>query len=215
MKLGTENKKKTMIAAALGALAVIVFFYELLPVFSGSSPTVTANSHSFAASAPVSTRTSAAPRRHTRPSNSGTATGHKKVAEGADNLDPTLQLQLLAASEDTKYEGSGRNIFVSQEEMPVDIPRPKAPGVTDGPVAIHTAPPIPPPTPIPLKFFGFASQPGEPKKIFLAEGDDVFIAGEGEIVDRRYKVLRISPTSVELQDLVNSTPPQNIPLTQG
>ena len=41
------------------------------------------------------------------------------------------------------------------------------------------------------------------------------MAGEGEIVDRRYKVIRISPNSVEIQDVVNSGPPQTIPLTQG
>jgi hypothetical protein len=66
-----------------------------------------------------------------------------------------------------------------------------------------------------LKFFGFANQPGEPKKIFLSQGEDVFIAGEGEIIDRRYKVVHISATSVEIQDVVNSGPPQIIPLTQG
>jgi len=73
----------------------------------------------------------------------------------------------------------------------------------------------PPPPPIPLKFYGFASSPGEPKKIFLKNGDDVFVAGEGEIVDRRYKVIRITNTSVEIQDVVTSGPPQTIPLTQG
>ncbi len=79
----------------------------------------------------------------------------------------------------------------------------------------YQRPTIPPPPPIPLKFYGFASSPGERKKIFLKQGEDVFVAGEGEIVNRRYKVIRISPTSVEIQDLVNSGPPQNIPLTQG
>ena len=43
----------------------------------------------------------------------------------------------------------------------------------------------------------------------------MFVAGEGEIVDRRYKVIRITNTSVEIQDMVTSGPPQNIPLTQG
>ena len=75
-------------------------------------------------------------------------------------------------------------------------------------------PPPPPPPPINLKFFGFASKPGEPKKIFLSQGDDIFIAGEGEIVDRRYKVLRITPTAVEIEDVLNSNR-QMIPLTQG
>jgi hypothetical protein len=42
----------------------------------------------------------------------------------------------------------------------------------------------------------------------------VFIAGEGEIVDRRYRVLRISPNSVEMEDVLNNNR-QNIPLTQG
>jgi hypothetical protein len=65
-----------------------------------------------------------------------------------------------------------------------------------------------------LKFFGFASKPGEAKKIFLSKGEDVFIAGEGDIVDRRYKVVQIAPASVTIQDvLTNNT--QQIPLTQG
>jgi hypothetical protein len=123
---------------------------------------------------------------------------------------------LLASSERTVYEGNGRNIFVSQAEEVV-IPKPGAPGQTDvKPVDLgYQRPTIPPPPPIPLKFYGFASSPGEPKKIFLKQGEDVFVAGEGEIVNRRYKVIRISPTSVEIQDLVTSGPPQNIPLTQG
>jgi hypothetical protein len=79
----------------------------------------------------------------------------------------------------------------------------------------YALPTVPPPTPIPLKFFGFASKVGEAKKIFLSQGEDVWVAGEGEIVNRRYKVLRISPNSVEMQDVVNSGPPQSIPLTQS
>jgi hypothetical protein len=80
---------------------------------------------------------------------------------------------------------------------------------------IYTPPPVTPPPPIPLKFFGFANQAGEPKKVFLSKGEDVFIAGEGEIVDRRYKVVHISNGSVEIQDVVSSGPPQTVPLTQG
>lgn len=71
---------------------------------------------------------------------------------------------------------------------------------------------VPPQSPIPLKFFGFANQPGEPKKVFLSKGEDVFIASEGEIVDRRYEVVRISPTSVDIRDVVGSGPVQSLPL---
>jgi hypothetical protein len=80
---------------------------------------------------------------------------------------------------------------------------------------LPTGPPLPPPPPpINLKFFGFANKPGEPKKVFLSQGEDIFIAGEGDIVDRRYKVLRISPTSVEIEDVLNNNR-QMIPLVSG
>lgn len=201
MQLGIENKKKTMWAAGLGVIAVLVFAYEFIPMFTESSTTGT----SAQAAAPSMLHTPT-PRLKGKP-------GKKPKVE---NLDPTLKLNLLAASEQTQYEGSGRNIFVSAPDV---IPVPIAPGHTDtakGPAQPqYVTPTPPPPVAIPLKFYGFASQPGEPKKIFLKLNEDVFVAGEGEIVDRRYKVIRITNTSVEIQDVVNSGPPQNIPLTQG
>jgi hypothetical protein len=75
-------------------------------------------------------------------------------------------------------------------------------------------PPPPPPPPINIKFFGFANKPGESRKVFLSQGEDVFIAVEGDIVDRRYKVLTISPMSVEIEDVLTNNR-QSIPLTQG
>ena len=197
MQLGLENKKQTMWAAILGVLAVLAMAYEFIPMFSGSST-------------PATSAQAAAP-------TSGRATSRAKGRPGkkprVENLDPTLQLDLLASSEQTLYQGNGRNIFVSQAE---DIPQPVASGHTDEkPEDAYKVPTPPPLPPIPLKFYGFASSAGEPKKIFLKLGEDVFVAGEGEIVDRRYKVIRISPNSVEIQDVVTSGPPQNIPLTQG
>ena len=111
-------------------------------------------------------------------------------------------------------KATGRNIFVSQRESRDTAPM--APAMTDADQgsAIRRRTP-PPPPPIPLKFYGFANSPGEPKKIFLKLGEDVFVAGEGEIVDRRYKVIRISANSVDIQDVVGSGPPQNIPLSQA
>jgi hypothetical protein len=199
VQLGFENKKQTMWAAALGVVAVLALAYEIMPMFSGSSTPAT----SAQAAAPVATHAAARP-------------GLKPATKPRlENLDPTLRLDLLATSEQTLYEGHGRNIFVSQAED-VIIPKPIAPGTPDAQHEIGYKTPTPQqPPPIPLRFYGFASRAGEPKKIFLKLGEDVFVAGEGEIVDRRYKVIRISPTSVEIQDVVNSGPPQNIPLTQG
>jgi len=205
VQLGLENKKKAMWAAGLGVVAVLVFAYEIVPFFTSSS-------------APSSSAQAAAPSLiHTplpRPGGKGLKAGKKPRVE---SLDPTLRLDLLAMSEKTQYEGNGRNIFVSQAED-VKIPNPIASGHTDAPGGDQNTWHLPPPPsapPIPLKFYGFASSPGEPKRVFLKLNEDVFVAGEGEIVDRRYKVIRISNTSVEIQDVVNSGPPQNIPLTTG
>jgi hypothetical protein len=123
-----------------------------------------------------------------------------------------LRYDWLKASEDTMYEGNGRNIFLAQAEPP---PVPVSTGATDH---AKIEPPVdtgpPPPPPITLKFFGFANQTGGPKKIFLSQGEDIFVAREGDIVDRRYKVLHIAPNSVEVEDVLNNNR-QNIPLTQG
>jgi hypothetical protein len=200
VQLGTENRKKTLWAAGLGVLAILAAMYEVIPMISGPSATSLANS-------------SPAPVAAVRPTAQRRGAGPAKKGRSPENLDPTLQLQLLAASEQTKYAGSGRNIFVSQAD-PV-IPQVVGKANTDPTATTYVPPQPPPPPPIPLKFFGFANQPGEARKIFLSKGEDVFIAGEGDIVDRRYKVIHISPNSVEIQDVVGSGPTQHIPLTQG
>ena len=200
MKLGAENRGAMAWALGLGVVAILAVAYEIVPFFMGPSLT------------PVSASPPAAIAAARAPAPRAKTPGKKTRSE---SLDPTLQLRLLASSEQTKYEGLGRNIFVSQAEDVV-IQRPGAKPNTDpDPGAPKGPPPIAPPPAIPLKFFGFASRPGEPKKIFLSKDQDVFIAGEGEIVDRRYKVVRIAPTSVEIQDLVVSGPAQIIPLTQS
>jgi hypothetical protein len=72
------------------------------------------------------------------------------------------------------------------------------------PTPIPTPTPVPPPPPIPLKFYGFASKANEPKRIFLAEGPSIFVARQGDIVDRRYRVVQILPTSVTIEDLLTN-----------
>lgn len=203
MKLGTENRRNTILAAVLGVIAVVVAAYEFMP-----SSTAAGNAGSGATpGSPISALTHSLSRK--------AAAGSAKKVRAPLSLDPMLNLKQLEATQQIKYEGSGRNIFVSQAE--VEIPKPLGPGHTDAAKNGDTwhAPTLTPPPAVPLKFFGFANQPGEPKKVFLSKGDDVFIAGEGEIVDRRYKVVRISQGSVEIQDVVGSGPPQTVPLTQG
>lgn len=197
MKIGTENRSKVIGAVVLAGLAIILAGRAFL---GSSSPEAATRVP------PVSATDSAA-----RPAARRTP-GAKAAHVSAPRLDPTLQLNLLKQSESIKYEGSGRNIFIAHEDVP--IPAPHRDVATDKQPQVP--PPPPPPPPITLKFFGFANKPGEPKKVFLSQGEDVFIAGEGDIVDRRYRVLRIinNPASVEVEDVLNNNR-QTIPLTQG
>jgi hypothetical protein len=196
VKTGIENQKEVIALAVLGGLAVGMLAYEFWP----SSPS--------AAPATVQTGTTPA-----KPATRRTSSG-RLVPVVEPRLDPTLDLKLLSRSEEIKYAGNGRNIFVAGS-VP-KIPTPKRNGTTDTVQAasLHMPPPIPPPPPINLKFFGFANRPGETKKVFLSQGEDIFIAGEGDIVDRRYRVLHISATAVDVEDMVNNNR-QSLPLTQG
>jgi hypothetical protein len=207
VQLGTENRTQTIAVIVLGVVLLLIVAYQVMPSFSTNASTSVATPADVTA-LPVA--------KAPRGAHHAYASTSSKKARPAQDLDPTLHLQKLAATEQIKYEGSGRNIFVAQAD--VTIPMPVASGVTGkgaGNNGIYSPPAVAAPPPIPLKFFGFASNPGEPKRIFLSKGDDVFIAGEGEVVDRRYKVVRISPNSVDIQDVVGSGPPQTIPLTQG
>jgi hypothetical protein len=203
VKIGAENRKKLLAAIVLGCAALGVGVWQFSSWFGFSS--------SAAAPAPaVSTRPAdPVPTANRRPAHR-TLTSKSKANSEEASLDPTLRLDLLKSSEDTKYTGTGRNIFRVFVEPP---PKPVAPVVTQ-PAAAPQAYVPPPPPPINLVFYGFATPVGGAKRVFLAKNEDVFIAKEGDIVDRRYKVVRISPNAVEILDVLSNNR-QSIPLTQG
>jgi hypothetical protein len=126
-------------------------------------------------------------------------------------LDPTLHPELMAQAEDTTYTGNGRNIFSpnSVAPAPVAIEKPKdfrpPPPVPQGP---------PPPPAIDLKFYGYSSTGGGNRQIFLLHGDDIFLARQGDVVDRRYRVVTIRPFSVEIEDIPYHNT-QSLPLSQN
>lgn len=201
MQLGAENRKQLIVLSVLGGLALLLVVRAMF-VSSGPEPVNVTP----IAQAPVAV---AAPARTHRAGKARSAA--PRVARAPDSIDPTLRFDWLKSSEDTQYAGNGRNIFIAT----ADIPQPVPSAVTDQQkLAEQQAAGPPPPPPINLKFYGFASKPGEPKKVFLSQGEDFFIATEGQVIDRRYRVLRISPVSVEIEDMLNNNR-QSIPLTQG
>lgn len=203
MKLGVENRNKVIFAGVLLAVALLVGGRFVASLLEGSST---------AAAPPVTSPAGSPPDTLDLPAAKANVRTHgstKKPVSGR-SLDPTLRFDLLKASEDTKYEGAGRNIFRAFVEIPHIVQAPQTDHQTVGP---QLPPQPPPPPPIDLKFYGFAiSRPGEAKRVFLLQGEDVFIAKEGDIVDRRYKVVHITPNAVEILDVLSNNR-QSIPLT--
>ena len=204
MNVGAENRKKLIVAIVLGCAALGLGVWQFAGWFGFSSSAAAPTPNvSTLPSDPVPTRS---------PAHRTLSSKSKPNSEEA--FDPRLRLDLLKSSEDTNYTGTGRNIFrVFVEPPPKMI---KSPVMDKDQTAASAPPPYvpPPPPPINLVFYGFATPAGGAKRVFLAKNEDVFIAKEGDIVDRRYKVVRISPNAVEILDVLSNNR-QSIPLTQG
>jgi len=154
----------------------------------------------------------------TEPATLVTSPAKAAAGAGEESLDPRLHLDLLANSETVIYEGEGKNIFRAAPE--VVIPTVKVPPLlkqqeaANAAEAAHRAAMPPPPPPIDLKFFGFSKTAGEKPRAFLSQGDNIWVAHEGDVVNRRYKIVHISPSAVDVEDLLNSNQ-QTIHLSQG
>jgi hypothetical protein len=185
VKIGAENKKKVITMAVLLAIALPLIVYSYKSMFGGSS----------AGSLPSSR--AAAP----KPGKTGLSASAPDPSD-----DPRLRTDILDYSRSVKYE-PGRDIF-HMKALPTPTPIAAVRQPTPPP-----APPTPtPPPPIPVKYYGFASKPGEPRKVFLQSGERVFVVGQGEIVDRRYRLIQIQPNSVTMEDVLTNNR-QPIPLT--
>jgi hypothetical protein len=67
------------------------------------------------------------------------------------------------------------------------------------------------PPPINLKFFGTATSANGTRRAFLLNGDDVFVASAGDVVQRRYKIISVDARSIVVEDLPNNNR-QTLPL---
>jgi len=84
---------------------------------------------------------------------------------------------------------------------------------------VQPPPPPPPPPdpkapPIPLKFYGFVNpSKADTKRAFFLSGEDIIIAGEGDMVNKRYKIIRIGVNSAVVEDTqFKSNNQQTLPL---
>ena len=107
----------------------------------------------------------------------------KFVPLSVDN--PFLRIHKLERIRKLEYKGSRRSIFTAQ------LPPPPQPKPIRPDPSMVTPPPEPPLT-VPVKFFGYATDPiSGRKRAFFTNGEDVFILSEGETLQNRFRLLRI------------------------
>ena len=226
---GTENRKKTIIAACLGVVALGCVIYGYNALFGGSSAPPPAPAPVAATSSTTGTRiksngnSSSGQTSAQSTSTSGGAIGGlgaapgiaaTKMASTSSSLDPTLDESSMLRTESLVYSGTGRNIFSLVYTPPAPVAPRNLPPARPNPTAV-VAPPVPtgppPPPPINLKFFGTAVRANGLHQAFLLSGEDVYLASQGDIVARKYKILTISSGSIQVEDLVNHNA-QTLPL---
>ena len=109
-----------------------------------------------------------------------------------------VKLEALKREHDAPADPE-RNLFAFRQKAPP--PPPPRQEVAPPPVTGPQGPPPPPPLPpIPLKFIGVLDMGGTRGKVaILSDGrGNTFHAPEGEVVDGRYRVIRIGTESIEL-----------------
>lgn len=207
MKLGTEDKKKLQLLGVVGVGALIAAFVLYGELFGGPSTPPSPPPVILTRATVPPVRSSAA-----QTGSAGERTA-ALVGSAGTALDPTLHMEAMERTESLVYSGSGRNIFAGPGSAapPPALVQAKFPA-RPAPVAAPIVDPgPPPPPPIDLKFFGTVSAANGKLKALLLNGDSVFLALPGDVVERRYRVVSIAANSIAIEDLPNKNT-QTLPL---
>jgi hypothetical protein len=208
------NRRNIAILAGLMAVAGFVYFYN-----SGSgggsapAPIVSRGRVAPLSSSAVGTRPAErSSYRSVQPGGGGTREFRPSLKPkdvDTAGIDPTLRLDLLAKLKTVNAEGGTRSLFEIGAAPPsaaIDVKEPAKIAIVRpfyGPIMPKAAEPPPDPKapPIPLKFYGFVNKTkvGD-KRAFFLDGEDIVIAAEGELIKKRYKIVRIGVNSAVVED---------------
>jgi hypothetical protein len=179
--MATERRRQLILAAV--AVVLIGVIYRL---WTTTTPSPAAASNRRAGGAAAARPQSA-------------ARGGRGAAEDKGIQAPDVHLEALNA-ERPKPGAAERNLFRFKPKPPP--PPPPPPKVVAPPVVAPPPPPPtgpPPPPPITLKFLGITESPTRGLKIAaLSDGRNTFHGVEGDIIEGRYRILKIGVESIEI-----------------
>lgn len=114
--------------------------------------------------------------------------------------DLNVRLDELTAARQEPQE-SERNPFRFRERRPEAPKAETGPGAgaPTAPIQPAVPPGLAPPPPIPLKFIGIVESPEAGRVAALSDGRNVFHGREGDIIEGRYRIVRIGVESIVLE----------------
>ncbi len=204
IRLGVDPK---ILVIGLIAVAALLFWYN-----SGGeegapqTARVTRPEATEHASIPARAR-SALQRRAAGSQNERTTLRVRPIDATSGDVDPTLRLDLLTRLQTVALPSTERNLFEAGAEAPTlagagPIKGPIMPPKPLAPPSIAVVAPGPPPVNIPFKYYGFAkaASSGVANRGFFLDGDNVLVASEGELLQKRYLVVELSANMAKLED---------------
>ena len=235
MTLGTNNKRTVVWLVVLGVGAAYSVYTNLIagPDVPKATPRAAAPAAGPAASgAPAGSAQSSGPPAAKRAGARVRSQEFHPVYLNRDptkrrdprTIDPTLQIERFSKVQATEVAGGARNVFAFSAAPPPPAAAAVKPAGPEPVVHVSIGPrqppppapppPPPPPPPITLKFYGFSTSNENGKRMaYLLDGEEIYIAAEGDTLKRRYKIIRIGPTSVLIEDL-DAKRQQSVPLTE-
>jgi len=126
---------------------------------------------------------------------SAAGTGKPATTDDLLRFDPTVRVDLMKQHEERPLPEVSRN--------PFEFEAPPAPAVKAS-TASPQAPPQPPsPPPITLKPLGYSELTPGVKEASVSDADQqVYVVREGDTVSNKYKIIKITPTAVTVEDVV-------------
>jgi hypothetical protein len=167
-------------AGVLGVVSLALLVYLILEINGGRA----GNTHP---------RATAPPRAKTTTGTGAKApAGKPSVSDELSRYDSVVKLDLLKELEDRPLPELERNPFEF-------VAAPAKGAAAGAPAPALAAEPAAPP-PVTLKPMGYSEGRGGVKEAMVSDEDQVFVVHEGDSVGTRYKVIKITPTVITVED---------------
>lgn len=134
------------------------------------------------------------PRTHSGAASGPAAGAGKNSSHITDDLvryDPSIHFEALKKLDSRPLPDEDRNPFEFVGQAAPPPPQP---------VALAPKLPPPPPPPPPLKAVGYNELPGGKKEAMVTYNDDIVVVHEGDLVGAKFKVVKIDPNMVVVED---------------